>query len=41
MTDIHPVFAADSSGVITAVGWGDPSNIEPGGTTSQPVDIGA
>ena len=38
MTDVHPVFSADSAGVISVVGWGDPSNVWPGGTVSQPVD---
>lgn len=38
MTEIQPAFSADSTGVITFVGWGDPSNVWPGGTVSQPID---
>ncbi len=38
MTEISPIFSADSAGVITAVGWDDPSNICQTGTVSQPVD---
>jgi len=38
MTEKQPVFSADSTGVITPVGWGEPSNIWLGGTISQPVE---
>jgi hypothetical protein len=38
MTAILPTFSADSTGVITATGWDDPSNICPAGTVSQPIE---
>jgi hypothetical protein len=37
MTESSAIFSADSNGVVTPVGWGDPSNVGLGGTTSQPL----
>jgi hypothetical protein len=38
MAEEQPSFSADSAGVVSLVGWDDPSNIGPTGTTSWPID---
>jgi hypothetical protein len=37
MAEELPDFSADSAGIISVVGWGDPSKVHPDETTSQPI----